>query len=98
MNVPKKVNYSLRKQDLFIQLYANVIPKWDELLVINTLGGNSSRNNISNGDDLTLGFVGWGGTGGGEGRLGPLFLPLSNIMQPRTEGDSNMCTHAEKTT
>ena len=41
MNVSNKVNYLLRKYDLFIQEYAKATPKWDELTFKNALRGSS---------------------------------------------------------
>ena len=47
MNVSKKLNYLLRKYDLFIQEYTKVTPKWDELNVFECLWGKQLQTNVS---------------------------------------------------
>ena len=49
MNVPKKVNYLLRKYNLFIQEYAKATPKWNELTLFDTFGGRSFTNSSPKG-------------------------------------------------
>ena len=50
MIFPKKVNYLIRKYDLFIQEYAKVAPKLDELILGNVFGGSSLKDSFPKGE------------------------------------------------
>ena len=66
MTFLQEVNYLIRKYDLFIQEYAKVTPKRDELTFENASGGRSLKNQFPQDDALTVRF--WGGRGPGRGR------------------------------
>ena len=68
MTCPKKVNYLIRKYDLFIQESTKVTPQWDELTFLECYVGEAVKQIVSprgRPDSYVLG----GGGGPERGRL-----------------------------